>query len=46
MSTAIETVFLAARESNMMLSSTILREIYRNGGNISAYVPVLPISSI
>ncbi len=42
MNSAIETVFLASREQNIKLSSTILREIYRNGGDISTFVPRVP----
>jgi pantetheine-phosphate adenylyltransferase len=42
MNNAIESVFIAAREQNIMLSSTMLREIYRNGGDIKNFVPQVP----
>jgi pantetheine-phosphate adenylyltransferase len=42
LNSAIETVFLASREKNIKLSSTILREIFRNGGDITAFVPLVP----
>jgi pantetheine-phosphate adenylyltransferase len=42
MSPSIETVILASRDQNIKLSSTILREIYRNGGDISTFVPIVP----
>jgi pantetheine-phosphate adenylyltransferase len=35
----IETIFLMSSESNMALSSTIIREIYKNGGDIKQFIP-------
>lgn len=42
MNVEIETVFIASKEQNIKLSSTIIREIFRNGGDISNFVPSVP----
>lgn len=39
MQPAIETLFLLADEGHEYISSTIVREIYRTGGDISSFVP-------
>ncbi|MCH2233274.1 MAG: pantetheine-phosphate adenylyltransferase [Crocinitomicaceae bacterium] len=36
--TGIETVFLLADPSKAMISSSIVRELYKNGANIASYV--------
>lgn len=35
----VETVFLTASAENMFLSSSIVKEVCRNGGDISSFVP-------
>jgi len=35
----IETIFLDSRPQYLPISSTIVREIYRNGGDVSAFIP-------
>ena len=35
----IETVFLMTEGQNYFISSTLVREIYRHGGDISEFVP-------
>jgi pantetheine-phosphate adenylyltransferase len=35
----IETVFLTARGENMFLSSSMVKEVCRLGGDVSPYVP-------
>jgi pantetheine-phosphate adenylyltransferase len=36
----VETVFLNADPALANISSTIIREIYLNGGNVSSFIPV------
>lgn len=35
----VETIFLATEAKYSAISSTIVRDIYRNGGNIKAFIP-------
>jgi pantetheine-phosphate adenylyltransferase len=43
MEEGIETIFLIARPAFTALSSTIIRDIARNGGDISSFVPPLRV---
>ena len=36
---AIETIFLATEPKYSAINSTIVRDIYRNGGDLKAYIP-------
>lgn len=39
LSAGIQTIFLASDPATSAVNSTIVREIYRNGGDVSAFIP-------